>query len=184
VEKIAVKDLMIPLSKYATVSQEATLYDAILALEKAQSELGRTPYPPRAILILDKKNQVVGILGMWDVLKGLEPKYAEITFPDAISRSGFSPDFLRSMLDRYGLWGKPLRDLCGKAARIKVKNLMSTPSEGERVAEDASLNEAIHQLVMCRCQSLLVTRGKEIVGILRLADVFKEVCETTKTCEL
>ena len=35
--------------------------------------------------------------------------------------------------------------------------------------------EAIHQLVMGRHQSLLVTKGKDIVGILRLTDVFREI---------
>ena len=181
---ITIKDLMIPLPKYATVSQEATLYDAILALEKAQSELDRSQYPPAAILILDKNDQVVGKLSMWDVLRGLEPKYAEIGFPDALSRSGFSPDFLRSMLERYGLWGKPLKDICGKAARIKVKNLMSTPPEGERVAESASLDEAIHQLVMGHHQSLLVTSDRNIVGILRLTDVFIHIFNEMRTCKI
>jgi len=63
-----------------------------------------------------------------------------------------------------------------------VKNFMYTPTEGEYVEESASLNEAIHQLIMGHHQSLLVTRKKQIVGILRLTDVFKEVFEVMKTC--
>ena len=31
-----VKDLMVPISEYATVPEEATLYESVLALEKAQ----------------------------------------------------------------------------------------------------------------------------------------------------
>ena len=33
-----VKDLMVPLSEYATVSEDATLYEAVAELEKAQEE--------------------------------------------------------------------------------------------------------------------------------------------------
>ena len=32
----SVKELMVPLSEYATVTENATLYDAVLALEEAQ----------------------------------------------------------------------------------------------------------------------------------------------------
>jgi len=31
-----VRDLMVPLSEYATVSEEATLYEAVMALEESQ----------------------------------------------------------------------------------------------------------------------------------------------------
>ena len=31
-----VRDLMVPLSDYATVSEEATLYEAVMALEESQ----------------------------------------------------------------------------------------------------------------------------------------------------
>jgi CBS domain-containing protein len=62
---------------------------------------------------------------------------------------------------------------------------MYTPTEGEYVPQDASLDQALHQLVVGHHQSLLVTKdGKEIVGILRLTDVFQEVCEMMKACQL
>ena len=59
---------------------------------------------------------------------------------------------------------------------------MYKPSEGEYVKEEASLNEGIHQLIVGHHQSLLVTRDKEIVGVLRLSDVFREICHMIKTC--
>jgi predicted transcriptional regulator len=61
---------------------------------------------------------------------------------------------------------------------------MYSPSEGEYVEEEASLAEAIHQLVVGHHQSLLVTRGGEITGILRLTDVFSEICETMEACQV
>ena len=183
-ETITVKDLMVPISQYATVSEDATLYEAVMALDKAQREFDQTKYRPRTILVFSKKGQVVGKLTQLGVLRGLEPKYAEMGDSEMLSRSGFSPEFMRSMLDQFGLWSEPLRDICGKSARLKVKNFMSAPSKAEYVEEEATLNEAIHQLIMGPEQSLLVKRGTEIVGVLRVADAFKEVCETTKACVL
>ena len=37
-KKFTVAMLMVPLSEYATVFEDATLYDAVMALEKAQEK--------------------------------------------------------------------------------------------------------------------------------------------------
>ena len=46
-----IKDLMVPLSEYATVSEDASLYDAVLSLEDAQEQFEdkHTRYRHRAI---------------------------------------------------------------------------------------------------------------------------------------
>ena len=181
---LLVKDVMVPLSEYATVNQETSLYEAVLALEKAQAEFDQTKYRHRAILILNENNKVVGKVSQLDVLRALEPRYREIDAPSATSPVGFSKKFLESMLNKYYLWDKPLERICQKAGSVKVKNFMYTPTEGEYVEEQASLDVAIHQLIMGRHQSLLVTRGEGIIGILRLTDVFRVVCDAMKACGL
>ena len=181
-----VSDLMVPLEEYATVSEEATLFEAVMALEQAQERLGRKRYKylHRAILVYDKNRKVVGKISQLDVLKALEPKYATMETVESISRGGFSPDLLKSILADLALWDKPLKNICGKAARVKVKEFMHIPTEGEYIEETASLEEAMHMLVMGRHQSLLVTRSGVIVGILRLTDVFMEIFRIMKLCEL
>lgn len=181
---INVGALMVPLAEYATVSEEATLYDAVLALEKAQEAFDPKKLRHRAVLVFDKKNKIVGKLGQLDILRALEPRYAEMGDLDTLSKTGFSPEFLKSMIEKFALFDKPLSDICSKAAGMRVRNIMHTLSKGEYVEETASLGEAIHQLVMGHHQSLLVTRGEKIVGILRLVDVFGRVCEAIKTCGL
>ncbi len=175
---------MVPISDYATVSEEATLYDAVLALEKAQKEFNHARYRHRAILIFDKDNKIVGKLSQLDVLRSLEPKYGEMGTQKSLAHFGFAQKFLKSMLEQYRLWDKPLDDISKKASELKVKGFMYTPTEGEYVQEDASLDEAIHQIVMGRHQSLLVTKGEDIVGVLRLTDVFNEICEAIKTSKM
>jgi hypothetical protein len=52
------------------------------------------------------------------------------------------------------------------------------------VDENAFLDMALHQLTAGANLSLLVTRGAEIVGILRLSDVFAAVYHSMKESEL
>lgn len=181
---ILVKDLMVPLSEYATVFEDATLSDAIDALEDAQSRFVKNRYQHRAILVCDRKTRkVLGKISQLDVIRAMEPKYSLLGEKDSFSRFGFSPRFMKSILDQYELWYEPLKDICRKAGKQKVTDIMYKLTEGEYVKEDSGLNEAVHQLVMGHHQSLLVSRGDEIVGILRLTDVFKEICAARKDCE-
>jgi len=172
---------MVPLEEYATVDENATLFEAVVSLEKAQGEFSQSRYRHRAVLVLDKDQKVVGKLSQLDVLMALEPKYKNIIQPGTYqSFSGFSKEFLQSLIDDYDLFKDPMADICRKAGNQKVKEFMYTPSEGEYVDENAGLGEAVHQLVIGRHQSLLVTRKNEIVGILRLTDVFAAVYHVMK----
>ena len=63
------------------------------------------------------------------------------------------------------------------------RNLCSVPPKGEYVDENATLEMALHQLTAESNLSLLVTRKSEIVGVLRLADVFAAVYHTMKESE-
>jgi len=183
VKSIKVKNLMVSLADYAAVPQEATLYEAVLALEEAQGRLHRDRYPHRAVLVLDAEEHVIGKLSQWDFIRALEPRYSEIVDFSSLVRLGFSTRFIRSMVEDQGLWQKPLENLCQKASQIKVREVMYTPAEGEYVQEEATLDEAIHQLVIGHHQSLLVTRDSKVVGVLRLSDVFSEICAVMRSSQ-
>ena len=76
-ENFRVKDLMVPLSEYATVPVGSTLFEAVQALEKAQEEFDHTKYKHRGILILDGNKRVVGKLSHLHALRALEPAAAD-----------------------------------------------------------------------------------------------------------
>jgi len=179
-----IRDLMVPLSEYVTVSKDATLFEAVLALEQAQTEADPAQHRHRGIMIYDEHNKIVGKIGQIDILRALEPKYDDIINSDSFARMGLSPMYQKSLMEQYTLWNKPLNDICRKAAEVKVESFMQTPTEGEYVDENESLDTAIHQLIMGKHLSLLVTREKEIIGILRLIDVFMETVDNIKACKL
>jgi CBS domain-containing protein len=173
---VSIKELMVPLNEYATVSEDATLADAIQALDHAQETFCQNKYRHRAILVLDNHQQPIGKISQIDALRALEPKYKEIQNQDTRGAfRHFSRMFLNSMIEYHRLFDGSLEDLRKKAANIHVRDFMHTLSADECVNEDATLDEAIHLLIMGHHQSLLVKRDDKIVGILRLTDVFSAV---------
>ena len=177
------QDLMVPLSEYATVTEEATLFEAVAALEEAQQHFDRARYRHRAILVLDNANQVIGKLSQLDVLRALEPQYHEMLDRRHLWTYGFTAEFMKSMLKDYHLFDGPMQDICRKAGAQNVKKFMHWPAEEEIIAATASLDEAIHQMVLGQHQSLLVSRDERIVGILRLTDVFATIHQIMLACE-
>jgi len=160
---------MLPLEKYATVPREATLREAVLALEKAQMSLDPSRHKHRAVLVLDEKGKVVSKLTMKNILVALEPNYGKVEGTGVLERSEFSPDLIRSMLEDNALWAKPLQFVRERATQLKVGDFIQKPSEGEYIDEHATLGEAVHQLIVYPFLSLLVTSDDEVVGILRLS---------------
>jgi CBS domain-containing protein len=185
-KRFTVSDLMVPLSEYATVPDDATLFEAVMALEEAQENVDftRTKYCHRAVLVLNKDGQVVGKISQIGALRALEPKYDEILEGKGISGTGFTKKFLKSMVKDSYLFDRPLDRICEKAAERPVMSFASKPTEGEIIQLDATLDEAVHQLVIGSHQSLLVKKGEVIVGILRLSDVFAAVFHMMKECNL
>jgi len=175
-----VKDIMIPVREYVTVDEDMSIREAIAMLESMRRiyQTEGKEYRPRQLIVLDRENRVKGMLGQIDIVMSMEPKYQTMRRDegiDHISASGLSPELLRSMMQSYSLWGESFETRCRKVINMKVKECMRSPTRGEYIEETESLETAIHQIVMGRHMSLLVSRGQEVVGILRLSDIFNQI---------
>ena len=183
-EEITVKDLVIDLDEYACVNEDATLFDAVMTLEKAWEDFNRSPFRHRYVLVLNHGGDVIGRISQWDVLRSLEPGYDKLGERVGLSRFGFRPEVLMKPIRELGLWENPLDDICRKAANIKVREIMYAPSPDQYIDENASLQQAIHSLVVGRHRTLLVKRGEKVVGVLRLSDIFMDVWRRMKACRV
>lgn len=179
-----VKDLMVPLSEYATVSEEATLCDAVAALKQSQADFDPTKFRHRAILVLDADQHVVGKVNLHAILKALEPKYDDMFSDTGPMHMGFTRKYQKAIFESMKLWQDPMDQICKKASQIKVKTFMATPKESQMIEPEAPLDQAIHQLVLGHHQSLLVTKGNQVVGVLRLTDAYEVVSDAIMACEL
>ncbi len=179
-----VKDLMIPISEYATVALGTSLADALVALEKAQEAHTSNKYQHRAILVLNDKGAVVGKIGQLRALQAIEPEYDFNEKIKEIEKYNFSEEYLAQLRDRYRSEEPILeKNALGIIAKKKVEEFMQKPKAGSFVSEDCSLDKAVHKLTAGRLQSLLVSRAGKIVGVLRMADVFSVVFHEIKVLE-
>jgi CBS domain-containing protein len=173
-----VKDVMLPVSEYAVVSEDATLREALLALDKAQRELPAGRQPHRAVLVVDRNKNVVGKAGQLTFLKALEPKYSVLGDMDMLARAGVPPESLASIMDNLGFWQDSISANCLRAKSTKIKDFMVPATEC--IDEDAPLTDAIHKILMAQTLSILVTRKGEVIGILRVSDLFSEIADNIR----
>jgi CBS domain-containing protein len=176
-----VKDLMLPLSEYAVVTESATLWEALKALEAAQKNLSPGKFLHRAVLVANKDGEIVGKLGHHGFLEALEPKYTIFRDVSRLANAGLTEDFIATIMDNYRFWQDSMEDVCRRARTVKIGQVMK-PVEAS-IEESKPLIEAIHALIVWQTLSLLVTREGRVVGILRLSDLFREIASYITSAE-
>ncbi len=180
-DSIRVKDLMLPLSEYAVVSEDSTVREALLALEEAQKELPPGRPPHRAVLVADRANNIIGKAGQLTILRALESKSSVLGDLDTLATAGVTPESVSSMMDNLEFWQDCLSANSMRAGAMKIKNVM-IPAK-EFVDEDARLLEAIHKIVAGQTLSVLVKRRGEVIGILRVSDLFTKIADHIRTSD-
>lgn len=173
--QLKAKDLMLPLHQCATVSEHATLYEAVVVLESTRKMYQRWDYRPRIALVHADDRNIIGTVRHYDILKALEPRYKEFGPLPWHPGFGLKTELVQSSFRRYEVWTDPLPDLCKAAATLRVKDIMRIPSETEYIGLETSLGEAMHAMLLGNHPSLLVTDATGVVGILRLSDVGSHV---------
>jgi CBS domain-containing protein len=178
-----IKDLMVPISDYATVHEDATIAEGIRAFESEKKRYGDSPYRHQSLVVIDGNQHVVGRLSQIDMMRALEPGYQKVGESRWLGQSVFSKKMLITIREQFQLWEQPLDVMCLAVCNSKVRDHMQVPTEGEFVAESDTLNVAAHRIVMGRHHSLLVTRDKVIVGILRATDLFNAFYNIMSACK-
>ena len=175
------KDIMRPLDECAVVADEATLAEAIIALDEAQELVPAGRQEHRVVLVQDAKGKIVGRIGYLGFLKALEPKYSNIGDVEKLSRVGVGADLMNVIMDSYRFWQDDLASVRQRAHHIAVKDAMA-PIE-DSIDVNCTVTEAMHHLIMKQSLSVVVKMKGVAVGLLRLSDLFDEVAEFIKSPE-
>lgn len=182
-EALTVRDLMVPTERFPRISSQATLYEGLSALETAQEKFLSGESEQRILLVEDETGKVMGKLSPIDLLGGLETNYQRIDVEKSLTRFGLRYVWT-SMQKDYDLWENPFKDLCRKAEKVRIKDFLKPPSEGQIVALGDPLNKCFHLFVMNRHDALFVMESGRIVGLLRFSDVYRKAAATMKECRL
>jgi predicted transcriptional regulator len=145
-----VKELIIPLTDYPHMPYWGTLREAIAQLNVA-FETGH-----HTVLVFDEAYKLVGMLLEKDILKGLEPRFAEHyeegvpIFWDDLLKSGAA-----KQLDR------PIKEFMSKATAT--------------IDADDNPLKASHIMVHGNLYLLPVLEGDKLIGVVRMGDVLHEI---------
>jgi CBS domain-containing protein len=174
------KDIMVPVDHYAVVPKDATLYDAIVALEHAQKEFCKPHKNHLSVLVTDENGDIVGQVSQWDAIRALDCVQDDTEAQDQVSKFGLNPQFVKSMMASHRVWNKSLPETCMRAATKTVEEFMSVPEHNTFIDEEAPITDVLYKMVKGERMSLFVTRDEKIIGVLKVVDVLSIICKLVK----
>ena len=172
-QKSWVRKLMLSLSDYATVSEDGTLRDALRALSEAQKKVRPGAAPHRALLVEREPGVFVGKLGYQAILGALRPPQASVCLDGSMRRAGVSDDMVERSMESLDMFVQDEPSLRRRAESLHIRDLLLP--EPRVIDADVSVPELLGAFVDCQSHSLLVVEKGDVIGVIRVADVFDEV---------
>ncbi|RJQ24772.1 MAG: CBS domain-containing protein [Peptococcaceae bacterium] len=152
---IPVKEVMVPLNDYSTISEDATVKEAIAALRASFHRTVGAWHGHQSLIVLNQEEELVGLLTLRSLLVTLGVR-----------------DLAEDIWIKAETWGWYFLNKLREQANVRVKDIMRPIELATVNAEDDALKASflffIHQV-----NSLPVLEKKKVVGILRTIDVFR-----------
>jgi CBS domain-containing protein len=176
-----VRDLMTPEKEFVRINEDLSVPESIIALKNAIKGYVEKNYLYDCVLVENSNGVVLGKISAVDIIKALEPKYSRTGDSDVFSKKGvphfgLSPEYVKTIVSRYNLWDESLEDMVRHSSSLKASDIMYSPSDGGHVYETSTIADAIHQMALNHHTSVIVEKDDKITGVIRLMDIFKEVC--------
>lgn len=164
-----IRDLIIPLDRYPHLNENQTLQAGIETfMSFCAGPEERLLYS--MLLVVNDQNQLVGKLSLLDIIHGLVPRLREAAKVDKFEGKGVtSPDL--TFLYEEAIFAK-----CGKNQHKPIKPLLQAIDFS--LAADTHVLKALVMMSLRNDFNVPVTDNGAIIGVLRLAEVFKAMCMT------
>jgi CBS domain-containing protein len=160
--KKKVQEVMIPLQDYPHIPHWFTLRQAVAMVRESAIKYAGV-FELRVVLVFNEQYQIVGLLTLRDLLKGLEPGFLKET--DLVK---VDPELAIVMGDLFGPGMK-------KQAERPVSEVMSPIKVS--VKPDDSLAKALFLMIHENVGMMPVIGDNRVLGMVRLTDLFQEVSQ-------
>lgn len=164
-----VREIMIPIERYPSVRDRATLREAVAVIEEAQLEVERRKSLPRVVLVFDEIHVLVGYLRRRDIMRGLAPRFilsTPLDYPMKLFDVAIDPNLSELSYDR-------LTQGVRQQGERPVSDVMQ-PIETILQADDHVL-KAVNEMVSLDLALIPVLEGGRLVGVVRSVDAFHEL---------
>jgi CBS domain-containing protein len=155
-----VKDLMISLEDYPHIPFWFTLRQTIAIVREEAIKLEGT-FAFRAVLVFDEKYQLMGLLTLRDIIKGLEPRFLHET---GLFKS--DPSLVLMIGD---LFGPGLKEAAQKPVSEVMSPIKVTVQGNDPIAK------ALFLMIKGDVGLIPVMEDSKVAGMIRLSDLFKEI---------
>ncbi|MCL6560992.1 MAG: CBS domain-containing protein [Firmicutes bacterium] len=152
-----VKDIMIPVEDYSSVSVNNTVKEAIAILKKSfcNLETGEC-HGHRSVLVFDDNHNLVGLLNFRALLLAIEPRFLKIDGGPSLFKEGFFTERAREESEK------------------KVKDIMQ-PIELITINADDAILKAVHLMLKHKLGTLPVIQDGMVTGMVRINEIFNEL---------
>lgn len=167
VDERPVREVMVPLSDYTTLTETATVAQAIKALRESFTSRQTTDSimetGHRSVLVIDDHGEAAGLLAIGDLMRAMMPPYLSAPKPTLAEAIQYSPMFWT------GMFSLALKKLADKP----IGEIMSPAPP--TISADGSLLEAAYLMLKHGARRLAVRGNGKLVGVIREQDLFFEM---------
>jgi CBS domain-containing protein len=166
-----IREIMIPVTQYPSVRDDATLRDALAVILSAELEVDLKRSLPRVILVFDGIDVLVGYIRRRDIMRGLEPDFLvsqPLEYRQKLFDVSVDPNLSELTYDRV------VKGIQSQADR-PVSDVMR-PFEATIDADDHVM-KAVYEMVSLNVSLIPVLHQEQLVGVVRSVDVFRELAE-------
>ncbi|WP_027366021.1 CBS domain-containing protein [Desulfotruncus alcoholivorax] len=160
-----VKDIMIPIYDYPTVSGEATLKDVLRVLLNSYNYQGKPRTGRNCVFIVDNF-ELVGTFGIPELLAAIEPQYLKRSVKNV-------NEYYLWTAEIAFFWDGLLTERCQEIVHNNVRDFMQ-PIENHVDINDTLL-KAAYSMVKNKVEAVAVKDKKRLVGMVRSVDIFREI---------
>lgn len=153
-DKKTAEEIMVPIGDYNTISEKATVYEAIRVLRESFHRDGRAWYGHRSVIVLDGAGKPTGILTLRGILRAA-----------GLREMAEDPDF------KAESWGWYYINKMREESRISVRDIMQ-PLALASVRPRDEITDVARILLKHNVDSLSVTKKGKVIGLVRAMDVF------------
>jgi len=165
------KDIMVPLNKYPHIPHTLTLREVVAEMELSVIEVVGQRSLPRAILVFDDNQQLLGIVRRRDILRGLEPKFLK-TMPVPHRKQLFNIEADPNLVDlSSGKVGKGMQEQASQLVTEVMQPIVTTVDYEDHLAK------IIYKMINMDLYLIPVVKDKMVVGVVRSVDVFNEIAD-------
>ncbi len=160
-----VKDVMVDVFDFPHLPYWFTLRQAVGIVKKSLLSDEKLCQHPMAILVFDEKYNLLGTLGLKDILKGFEPRFLQPTTKAQVPAEDDSGLSL--------LWETLFVQDAAKLAERPVGDVM-VPAK-YFVKPDDPVTKAAYLMIHHDLMLLPVLDGKKFVGLARIIEIFEVI---------